>query len=64
MSDPSSETVSTAAPAADTVVDAGSTSAPVVTTESTPVKEPSILDAIEKSLSPDKGVEAASPAAE
>lgn len=46
------------------VVDAGSTSAPVVNADPTPAKEPSsVLDAVTKALSPDKGVDAAPPAA-
>lgn len=49
----------------NSVVDAGSTSAPVVNSaDPTPAKEPSsVLDAVTAALSPDKGVDAATPAA-
>lgn len=64
MTDSSTEGSATVDTSENSVVDAGSTSAPVVNAESTPAKEPSsVLDAVTAALSPDKGVDAASPAA-
>lgn len=64
MTDSSTEGADLAADTTTPVVDAGSTSAPVVNAEPTPAKEPSsVLDAVTAALSPDKGVDAATPAA-
>jgi hypothetical protein len=64
MTDSSTEGADLTADTTNQVVDAGSTSAPVVNADPTPAKEPSsVLDAVTKALSSDKGVDAAPPAA-